>query len=67
MDGTLDVWLLAAVTALNLFSAAWGIKRLGVKGAFDRWNAESSENVLWLAIVFAFADAVPGCASGRSV
>lgn len=59
MDGTLDIWVLAGITAINLFAAGWGLVRLQREGAFSAFGG-GSENVLWLGVVFAFVDAVPG-------
>ena len=58
-DGTFDIWILAGITGLDLFAAAWGLKRLAGAGAFSSFGG-GYENVLWLGVIFALVDAIPG-------
>ena len=59
LNGTLDVWVLATMTGINLAAVVFGLVRLQRKGAFKRFGA-GGENVLWLQVAFAFVDASPG-------
>jgi hypothetical protein len=60
MDGTLDLWVLLAITALQVYALIWGIVRLYRQGSFSSWESIASVNVLWLGVVYALVDAVPG-------
>jgi hypothetical protein len=60
MDGTLDVWVLATITAADVFAIVWGFRRLQQRGALESWGNVGSVNVLWLGIAYALVDAVPG-------
>ena len=57
MDGTLDIWVLMAITALNIAAAAFGLVRIGEAGALAQFGG-GPEGVLYLGIVFAIVDAV---------
>lgn len=59
LDGTLDVWVLAAITAINYFAAVAGGVQLIRLGAFRPWAA-NAENALWIGVVFAFIETIPG-------
>ena len=54
-DGTLDVWVLLAVTAMNLFAAGWGVGKLVARGALYKWDREL-QNVIWIGVIFAFQE-----------
>jgi hypothetical protein len=60
MDGTLDLWVLLVITALNVLAVGFGLARLYTKSAFFRWSNASDENVLWLGVVYGFSEAAPG-------
>jgi hypothetical protein len=59
MDGTLDVWVLAFFTILNLAAAIYGIYRLSQSNALLDWD-NANESLKWIGVVFAIADATPG-------
>ena len=58
-DGTFDISILAGITGLDLFAAAWGLKRLAGAGAFSSFGG-GYENFLWLGVILALVDAIPG-------
>lgn len=59
MDGTLDVWVLMACMMIAIFSAIVGIRRLIYRNALLEWN-ENGDTLIWIGVVFALVDAVPG-------
>ena len=59
LDGTLDIWVLMAVTCLSLFSAAYGIRRLVGRDAIYQWN-DNADTVMWIGVIFGLIDTVPG-------
>jgi hypothetical protein len=59
LDGTLDVWVLLGFMLLSLSSAIVGIIRLASRHALASWN-HNGDTLLWMAVVFALCDAVPG-------
>ena len=49
MEGTFDIWVLAFITLLNFFAAAWGVQRLLRANAFlQLGSGDIGEGVLWL-------------------
>jgi hypothetical protein len=63
MDGTLDIWVLMFFLALSFISAAIGFKRLLNRDAVYKWN-NNTDSVLWIGIVFALVDCIPGLLFG---
>jgi hypothetical protein len=59
LDGTLDVWVLMFFLGLSLFSAAIGFKRMVERNALYKWSNDA-DGLVWLGIVFALVDCVPG-------
>jgi hypothetical protein len=60
MDGTFDVWVLFAITASQIYALVCGLVRLYREGSFSSWKGAASVNVLWLGVVYALVDSVPG-------
>lgn len=55
-----DAAVLAAVTALNVAAAAAAAAALRRRGALRAWSDDAAVNVLWLSLVYAVVNAVPG-------
>lgn len=59
-DGTLDFWVLASITIVNLAAVAIGITRLQDRDAIFSFRGCDSQNIQMIALVFAFIEATPG-------
>lgn len=59
-EGTLDFPVLLLITALNLFTLAWGLVDIARTGELVSLRGSEQENVKMIALVFALVEATPG-------
>ena len=59
-EGTLDFPVLFLITALNLFTLAYGLVEIAKTGELVSLRGSEQENVKMIALVFALVEATPG-------
>jgi hypothetical protein len=59
-EGTLDFWVLLAITVTNLTAVFFGATKLQNKDAIFTLKGCESQNIQMIALVFAFIEATPG-------
>ena len=59
-EGTLDFWVLMAITLLNVVTVVYGLTQVGQESAIFSLRGTEQQNVEMIALVFALVEATPG-------
>ena len=59
-EGTLDFWVLLAITLLNVFVFVYGFITLGQQETIISLRGSEQQNVKLIALIFALVEATPG-------